>query len=553
VPLLERRIGLLLLVFLGLLSLAAVRATQLGTLKSRSLQRAAQTQQVQHVILPAPRGTIVDRNGVELAVSQQADDVAATPYLVKNPARLARLLAPLLRRPESTLLAKLSQRDRGFVYLARQVPAARAARATKLHEDGIQLIPRNQRAYPRSWLAAQLLGTVGTDGTGLSGLELSQQRALRGRDGVRQIVNDALGQPISMRDPTVTEPGSEVQLTLDAALQDQVEQVLQGVGRTFRPKGATALVMDPRNGDILALANWPRVDANDVGGAPPYARQDRAVGFTYEPGSTFKAFTIAGALEEHRVTPQTPFQLPVEIQVADRRIHDAEARGPENLTVAQILAQSSNVGAIEIGQRLGAERFDSWVRRFGFGRPTGVDLPGEEQGIVLPLDRYSGSSMGNLPIGQGESVTPIQMATAYSAIANGGVLRPARVVRSVGGQAVPVPGGRRILSPGVARSVRHMLEGVLAPGGTAHEAAIPGYSLAGKTGTASKPDPKLGGYSKSKYVASFVGFAPARHPKLLVAVMVDEPQGAIYGGVVAAPAFQRIIGFALPYYGIAPR
>jgi cell division protein FtsI/penicillin-binding protein 2 len=552
-PLLERRIGLLLLIFLALLLAAAVRASYLGAIKSQSLQRAAATQQAQQTNIPAPRGTIVDRNGVELAVSQQADDVAATPYLVKDPVRLAHRLAPVLRRPEGALFAKLAERHRGFVYLARQVPAARAARVTRLGADGLQLIPRNHRAYPRSWLAAQLLGTVGTDGTGLSGLELSQQVPLRGRDGERQIVNDALGQPISMRDKTETQPGSTIQLTLDSALQDQVEQVLQGVGRTFRPKGATALVMNPRNGEVLALANWPRVNANDVGGAPPYARQNRAVGFTYEPGSTFKAFTVAGALEEHRVTPATPFQLPVEIQVADRRIHDAEARGPETLTVAQILAQSSNVGAIEIGQRLGARDFDSWVRRFGFGRTTGVDLPGEEQGIVLPFDRYSGSSMGNLPIGQGESVTPMQMAAAYAAIANGGILRPPRVVRAVGGHRLPPSPGHRILSPPVARSVRHMLEGVLAPGGTAHEAAIPGYDLAGKTGTASKPDPRLGGYSKSKYVASFVGFAPARHPRLLVAVMVDEPQGAIYGGVVAAPAFQRIVGFALPYYGIAPR
>jgi cell division protein FtsI/penicillin-binding protein 2 len=349
--------------------------------------------------------------------------------------------------------------------------------------------------------------------------------------------------------------GAPIRLTLDATIQDRTEQVLQGVGRAFRPKGATAIVMNPRTGGILALANWPRVDANDPGSAPAsaHATENRATSFTYEPGSTFKAITVAGALEQGLVTPQTRFDLPVNIQIADRSIHDAEARGAERRSVAQILAQSSNVGAIEIGQRLGSARFDSWVHRFGFGRPTGVDLPGEERGIILPHQKYSGSSMGNLPIGQGESVTPMQMAAAYSAIANGGILRPPRIVASVGGRAVPAPRGRRIISPSVSASLRKMLEGVLAPGGTAHEAAIPGYALAGKTGTANKPDPIHGGYSTSAYVASFMGFAPAKHPKLLVAVVVDEPQGQIYGGAVAAPAFQQIVAFALPYLEIDPR
>jgi cell division protein FtsI/penicillin-binding protein 2 len=222
------------------------------------------------------------------------------------------------------------------------------------------------------------------------------------------------------------------------------------------------------------------------------------------------------------------------------------------LNTRQILEQSSNVGAITIGRRLGAAHFDRWVRRFGFGRPTGVDMPGEEQGIVLALKNYSGSSMGNLPIGQGEAVTPMQMATAYSAIANGGVLRPPHVVAAVGGRPRPEPRGHRVISEATSASLRRMLEGVLGPGGTASGAAIPGYVLAGKTGTANKVDPATGTYSESKYVSSFVGFAPAAHPKLLVAVMVDEPQGDIYGGTVAAPAWKEITSFALTYLGIAP-
>jgi cell division protein FtsI/penicillin-binding protein 2 len=262
--------------------------------------------------------------------------------------------------------------------------------------------------------------------------------------------------------------------------------------------------------------------------------------------------TVGGALSDGLVTPDTSFNLAPQIQVADRTIHDAELRGSQTMSVARILAQSSNVGAITIGLRLGRVRFDQWVRQFGFGSPTGVDLPGEERGQVLPVQRYSGSSMGNLPIGQGESVTPLQVATAYAAVANGGILRPPHIVAGIGGRAVPTPAGHRVVSPEIAGQLRQMLEGVLAPGGTASEVAIPGYKLAGKTGTASKIDRATGQYSSSRYVASFVGFAPAQDPKLLVAVMVDEPQGAIYGGTVAAPAFGQIMSFALPYLRIPP-
>jgi cell division protein FtsI (penicillin-binding protein 3) len=310
--------------------------------------------------------------------------------------------------------------------------------------------------------------------------------------------------------------------------------------------------MDPRDGGILALANWPQVNANAPGAAPDYARQNRAIGVNYEPGSTFKAFTVAAALEDGLVTPDTQFNLPPTITVADREIEEAHPRGYVTLSTRGILEISSNVGAIMIGQRLGADGFDRWVRRFGFGSPTGIDLPGEESGIVLDLEDYSGSSMGNLPIGQGIAVTPMQMAAGYAAIANGGILRPPHIVERVGGRAAAKPKGRRVISESTSASVRRMLEGVLGPGGTASGAAIEGYELGGKTGTAEKPD-EFGGYSKTKFVSSFVGFAPARRPKLLVAVMVDEPQGDIYGGTVAAPAFKEITSFALNYLRIAPR
>jgi cell division protein FtsI (penicillin-binding protein 3) len=550
--LVDRRIGLLFATFLTLLAFAGLRSVQIGVLKGGKLSSAAATQQIRTLTVPAQRGSITDRNGVVLAVSEPADDISATPYLVKDPVRTAAKIAPILGVPEDELVKKLARRDTGFVYLARQVPGAKSDKVQALGLAGLQFDPGNHRVYPHGWLASQVLGSVGTDGNGLFGLEYGFNSRLHGHDGVRRTVNDALGKPVAVTDPKPAVAGEGLSLTIDAKIQDKVEQVLQNVGETYRPKGATAIVMDPNDGELLAVANWPRINANDPAAAPGYANEDRAVGFTYEPGSTFKAITVAGALQDKIVTPTTSFDLAPQIQVADRVIGEAETRGPITLTTAGILAQSSNVGAITIGLREGADRFDKWIHRFGFGKPTGADLPGEERGLVLPRAKYSGSTMGNLPIGQGISVTPMQMATAYSAIANGGILRPPHVVREIDGKPAPEPVGHRVISPAVAAQLRTMLEGVFAPGGTASEVSIPGYQLAGKTGTANKIDPATGEYSKSRYVASFMGFAPAANPKLLVAVMVDEPQGAIYGGTVAAPAFGRIMSFALQYLRIPP-
>lgn len=546
----ERRIGLLFALFLALLAIGATRAAWLGAVRGPSLQAVASTQQVEELDVPARRGAIVDRNGIELAVSEPADDIAVTPYLIKKPLIAARRLAPLLGMSQAKVLTKLSQKG-GFVYLARNMPQTASAKVKKLKLPGLQFIPSSRRQYPRKWLASQVLGWVGTDGEGLAGLEYARDGLLRGSDGKRRIVKDALGEPIVLRETRRAEAGKDMKLTLDAELQGKVENVLAQVGLAWRPKGATALVMDPYSNTILALANWPRVDANDSAGAPEYAAQNRAVGFNYEPGSTFKAFTVAGALEEKVVTPDDVFHLPPTITVADRVIGESHERGTVDLSTGQILAQSSNVGTVRIGQRLGERRFDEWVRRFGFGRPTGVELPAEESGQVLKLDEYSGSSMGNLPIGQGESVTPLQLATAYSAIANGGIMRSPRIISEVGGVRRPTPRGQRVISPTTAAQIRDMLAGVVEAGGTASQVAIPGYSLAGKTGTANKVDRTTGEYSKSRFIGSFVGFAPVRRPKLLVTVMVDEPKGEILGSQVAAPAFREIMRFALPYLGIA--
>jgi cell division protein FtsI (penicillin-binding protein 3) len=549
VQLVERRIGLLFAVFLLALAVGATKAAWLGVVKAGPLQRAAVTQQEANIEIPARRGTISDIHGNDLAVSEPAYDIAASTYLIGDVTKAAAKVSPLIGEPEDALLRKLAKRT-NFVYLGRGVPGPAADKIQKLKIPGLTFIPRYKRDYPRLWTASQVLGSTGTDDQGLGGLEFSLDKQLTGTDGERRVVKDAMGQPIEMRDTKPVRPGHNVRLTLDANLQDRAESVLTDVGRTWKPKGATAIVMEPNTGAVLALANWPRVNANALQDAPVDARQNRATGAIYEPGSTFKAFTVAAALEDGKVTPDTPFDLPPILKVADRDIKDAEAHGYETKTVSEILKVSSNIGAVMIAQRVQKAPFDAWIHKWGFGKPTGIDLPGEEHGLVLPLKDYSGASMGNLPIGQGIGVTPMQMAAGYAAIANGGILRPPHIVASVGAKKTALPAGHRVISAATAASVRKMLEGVIGPGGTASGAEIQGYDLAGKTGTAEKAI--NGTYSKDKYVASFVGFAPANKPKLLVAVMVDEPKGEIYGGQVAAPAWKEIVNFALGYLKIPP-
>jgi cell division protein FtsI/penicillin-binding protein 2 len=546
----ERRVGLLFAAFLLLFALILARAVWLQGVRGSELRADAVSQQTETVTVPGFRGRILDRNGDPLAVSEDAATVFATPYQVSDPADAARRLSPVLDVPQDTLLDSLADRESGFAYLRREVDLTAAERVRKLHIDGIGILPDARRVYPQGELASQVIGVVGTENQGLTGLESQYEDLVGGSDGEAKITRDALGDTIERETVQGETTGEDLKLTIDAELQSRTEDVLAELGQTYDPAGATAVIMDPRSTEVLALANWPPADPADVGEASEEELANHATGFTYEPGSTFKAFTVAAALEEDVVEPDTVFDLPPSIQVADRVIEESHPRGTVSLTVADILAQSSNVGAVKVGLTTGPQKFDKWVRRFGFGEPTGIDFPGEERGIVPDVDDYSGSTLGNLPIGQGLSVTPIQMAAAYSAIANGGTLRAPRLVLEEGGEHVDAPRGHRVLDQRTAARVREMLEGVLAPGGTAAEVEVPGYTLAGKTGTAQKAED--GGYSETDFVASFVGFAPARYPQFLVAIVVDEPQGSYYGGDVAAPAFGEIAEFALPHLGIPP-
>jgi cell division protein FtsI (penicillin-binding protein 3) len=551
VRLIDQRLGLIFCGFLLLFSVALARAAWLQGVRGGDLRADARTQQVTTVAVPGDRGRMLDRNGTVLAVSEDAATVIATPYQVKDPAGTAQRLASILPVTRTEVEEALSDRESGFAYIAKKVSLEEADAVEKLNIHGISTLPDSRRLYPQGELAAQVIGSVSDENEGLTGLEQALDDTVGGEDGEQEVVHDARGEPIRFETLTDATSGQEVRLTIDAAIQGRAEEAIAAAGEAYSAAGASAVVMDPDTGDVLAMANWPGFDPYDVGEASDEQLLNRTTGFTYEPGSTFKAFTVAAAIEEGLVTPDTMFHLPSTIKVADREIEEAHARPPIDASVSEILAQSSNVGSVMIGMDVGAERFDRWIRKFGFGEPTGVGFPGEEQGILLDVDDYSGSTMGNLPIGQGLSVTPMQMAAAYSAIANGGVLRQPRLISHAAGEPSPRDTeGTRVLAPATASQVRTMLEGVVAPGGTASEVEVPGYEIAGKTGTAEKAIE--GGYSETDYVASFVGFAPARDPELLVAVIVDEPLYEHSGGAVAAPVFGDIAEFALPYLGISP-
>ena len=545
--LIERRIGLLFGGFLLCFLVIAGRAFWLQGVQGSKLASEAVSQQTEVVTVPGLRGDLLDRRGNKLAASEDAATIYATPYQVINPPQAAAQLAPILKQPKGEVLEALTA-EGGFSYLAQKVDLSTAAKVEALELEGIGELPDTRRTYPQGEMAGQVIGAVGSQNQGLTGLEMGEEEVLGGSDGERRIVNDALGQAIRMETVKEAEDGEDIELTLDPVIQQKTEEVLNGVGETYAPKGATAIVVDPRSSQILAMANWPPVNPEDLSEVSNEDLLNKATGFNYEPGSTFKAFTVAAALEEKLVTPATEFTLAPSIQVADRTIKDAEERGTETMTVEQILARSSNIGAVEIGLRVGATKFSKWMEKFGFGKKTGVQFPNEERGIVPKLSEYSGATMGNLPMGQGAAVTPMQMMQGYAAIAHDGIERPPQLVKRVGEEKVHEPKGHRVISAKTAEEVRKMLEGVLGPEGTASEVSVPGYTLAGKTGTAEVAED--GGYSKTKYVASFIGFAPAMNPKFLAAVIVDQPEGEIYGGSVAAPAFGEIAAFSLPYMGV---
>jgi cell division protein FtsI/penicillin-binding protein 2 len=540
---------LLLVIFLTFAALFA-RAAWLQTVRASTLASLAQKQTKFDLTLPASRGTIYDRNGVSLAIGEQATDVIADPMQISDPRHEARVAAKVLGIPLRPLYRELADQSRGFVYVERKADPKKAAALSKRELTGFTFESDEKREYPQGTVAAPVLGYAGLDNTGLAGLEQELNKQLAGTPGRATVVRDATGQAVNTIQERPAHNGRSVFLTLDSHIQANAEQVLEQTVREWHAKDATAIVLDPHTGAILAMAQEPGFNDNDYPSAAAHGLAlDHAAGDAFEPGSVFKVVTIGGALSQHDITPSTKFQVPGSLQVSDRVIHDAEPHGTETLQVRQILQRSSNIGTDIIAARyLGESGLKKWMTRFGFGRRTGIDYPGESKGIMPSY--WSGSTIGTVPIGQGVSVTAIQLASVYSAIANGGEWIQPHLVDHVVGAPSPKLHRRRILSPHVDRQLRTMLKGVVSDLGTAELAAIPGYTVAGKTGTAQKPGPN--GYIPGAYVATFVGMAPASNPGLVVLVSVDEPHGSIYGGTVAAPAFEQIASFDLQYLEVPP-
>ncbi|HEX3454653.1 MAG TPA: penicillin-binding protein 2 [Gaiellaceae bacterium] len=547
----DRRIRWLLVVFGAVFAITLIRAAWLQTVQASSLAGKEASQQHETVTVPAGRGTIYDRTGVQLAIGEQATTVYANPREVVNPRKVADAAARILGVDANALYPQLTDRSKWFVYVAREADPEKALALKQLHLAGVNFYPEQRRYYPLGPVGSQVIGYAGIDNSGLAGMELENNSTLTGRAGRETVIKDPHNRVVDVLDSVPERDGHDVFLTLDHTIQSEAEDALREAVLKWHAKRATATVLDPHTGAVLAMATAPGFDANSFGSVSPQYQRNSPVTDVYEPGSTFKLVTVAAALTDHLVTPTTSFTLPPCIQVADKCIHDAETRGTETMSVGQILARSSNVGVITIAGLVGPDRLASWISRFGFGHDTGIDYPGESPGIVLPRDKWYGSTVGTIPIGLGVAVTPIQLAAAYAAVANGGVsVTPHLVDHAIEGPQ-PKIRKRRVLSPAIAKELMAMLVNVVDEG-TGTLAHVPGYIVAGKTGTANKPDPQTGGYSTTKYVASFVGIVPATTPRLVILVTVDEPQGAIFGGTVAAPVFEQIARFDLQYLGVQP-
>jgi cell division protein FtsI/penicillin-binding protein 2 len=512
-------------------------------------------------VLPADRGSLLDRTGAPLALSRPAVTVAATLKFVRNPGAYADVLAPLLHVDRTILLARLSDRSHGFVYLARQREPGIKRRiafglaAAHLSAGAISFVPEPKRVYPQR-LALQLLGATDPDGNGIAGAEKSLNGLLHGTVGQRVALRDRQGQVMRVEHEQPAVPGKTVGLTVDRDMQAAAETVAAQTLARWKAKAVTIVALDPRTGGLLAMASAPGVPTGGYSKATVEEQRLRAVADGYEPGSTFKVVTIGAALEEGRVTPGTRFTVPYSMRLYDRQITDADFHHTEHLTVSEILARSSNIGTVTIARtRLGATTLSRWIGKLGFGRATGVDLPGEFPGGVLPLQRWSGTSILSFPIGEGVLVTPLQMISLYAAIADGGVWHQPHVTASVNGAVQRQPAGRRLYASTTAHALSKMLQLVITDKtGTGTQAAVPGYTVAGKTGTTPKLN-KHGVYDglHAGYMSSFVGYLPASHPRAVILVLVDSPHGhSYYGGDVAAPAFREVAASAMQALGVTP-
>lgn len=580
--------ALLLVVFTALV----LRLFAVQELSHRHYAALSSSELTQTVAVPALRGGIYDRNGEVLSMSVVKQTVVADPFLIKDPAAVAAALAPVLEVPSSALRSELTLHS-GFVYLAHRVPASVVAKVVALKLPGINLIPEPQQIQPAGQLATPVVGVVGTAGTGLSGLEYQYQSLLAGTPGSTNLLQAPGGAVLGKTGSGTgaAKPGTGLELTIAESVQFVAEQALGAEIAASHAQGGTAVIMDVKTGDILAMANLQRTSPSAgsstattsigtggtatgaAGGAvsplssgPSLVTQadtlpagvveassNSAVTQVYEPGSVFKLVTFSSALTHGVVTPNQVFTVPGTLPLGGFLFHDAEAHGTIQMTATDILAQSSNIGTIEIATALGEQHLLTQIGRLGFGKPTGLNFPGESSGLVLGANRWTGSSMGSTPIGEDDGVTALQILDAYNAVANGGVFVPPRLVRGLvrpNGSVVAVPSlaPHRVISPQVVAQLVPMFEQVVKVG-TGTNAAINGYAVAGKTGTSQIPSSNHVGYVPGAFYGTFVGFAPAQHPVFSAVVMLDHPT-PVYGGAVAAPVFSTIMEYALHHFGI---
>lgn len=552
------RLAIAGLFFLLMFLVVAVRAFQLQILQGEKLKRLGERQYLKEWIVLPKRGTILDRAGEPLALSLEAQSVYARPRRIQEPETVARSLAQALGLNPVEVQQKLNS-EKAFVWLKRQITPKEAEKIKALNLAGVGMSLEPNRYYPQGQLAGQVVGFVGRDSQGLEGIELHYDTYIRGESGTSVIERDALGRRVLAQgvEEIQVPPGADIHLTLDTSIQYLAEKQLEATATKYHAKAGIAVVVEPFSGEVLALANYPFFNPNNSSRQSSQQWRNRAVTDSFEPGSTFKTILAAAALEEDVVGKEDLFYCEFgKYSFAGKTIHDTHEYGW--LPFYKIIQYSSNIGVTKVAEKLKKERYFKYIDRFGFGRLTGIDIPGEASGMVRSPDSWSAIDLATHAFGQGIAVTPIQLVMAYGAIANGGFLMRPFVVRRV-----VAPDGevlmanqphvlRRVISEKSARLLTSILKGVVSDGGTGLMAGVEGFEVAGKTGTAQKADLAHGGYSSRKRVASFIGFVPADDPRLVMLVIVDEPEGSVYGGVVAAPAFRNIARGALRHLAIVP-
>ncbi len=549
------RFSSLLAILIAVLMVVAGRLVYIQTIVGPTYAEAAADQRTSDIVLSPHRGFILDREGEVLAESVDARTVYAVPTSIADKEGAANAIAAALGGDPATYLSRLAQ-DTSFVYIARKVDASRAKALQDLGIAGLGFLEDSRRVYPSNELACQVLGFVGVDDEGLSGLELYYDDTLAGEPGRLIAERDTRGRPIpggvTLEEEAVD--GSDITLTIDKDIQYQAQIALAEAVAQWGAAAGSIVVMDPTNGDILAMASVPQFDPNAFGASDSAAYRNRPIVDTYEPGSTIKSLTAAAVIDNGLFAPESMFELPPTIDVGGRTIHESHDRPTANWSLTQIVTNSSNVGAVKLGLALGEEGLYDYFARFGLTEKTGVDYPGEVKGWLPGTDQWSPSSIATIPFGQGVSVTPLQLARALSAIANGGSLVTPHFLSGVSGdeETREWPASQGVISPETAAAMRLVLTDVVNEG-TGSAAAVAGYQVAGKTGTAQKARTDgRAGYAAGKYVASFSGFIPAQNPKVLIVVTIDEPSNSIYGGTVAAPTFARVARFCVEHLKIPP-